>query len=230
MKVKRLDCNPIIHLSMSPSLGGNVNGPSLIQSAVMASGPARQVLPLFRAPCRIVHQAGILRPSGRPLEHLRAWNAAHRAVPLLQPCRVTGRPRGRREARDFACTTTAVVPDRVQRSKVAVSTDGLNFQASPESLGEPYFRVFQWTGYHYALGMPGVFYRSEDGTDQLRAGAYVVPGQHAAHRPGCRRERRSEGLLHQRVRLTGADPPLNHRPQRGLVQVESLGASSGTRA
>ena len=29
--------------------------------------------------------------------------------------------------------------------------------------GTPYFRVFQYGGYHYAIGMPGVFYRSRDG-------------------------------------------------------------------
>ena len=75
----------------------------------------------------------------------------------------------------------------MQRSKVAVSTDGLNFEASPESLGEPYFRVFQWKGYHYALGMPGVFYRSKDGLTNFEQEAYAVPGQHATYCAGYRR-------------------------------------------
>ena len=39
MKVKRFDSNPIIHLSMSPSLGGNVNGPSLIRAPSWLSDP-----------------------------------------------------------------------------------------------------------------------------------------------------------------------------------------------
>ena len=39
MKVRRFDSNPIIHLSMSPSLGGNVNGPSLIRAPSWLSDP-----------------------------------------------------------------------------------------------------------------------------------------------------------------------------------------------
>ena len=79
------------------------------------------------------------------------------------------------EKREFRMYYHGVVEGRVQRSKVAVSTDGLNFEASPESLGEPYFRVFQWTGYHYALGMPGVFYRSEDGLTNFEQGSTLFP-------------------------------------------------------
>ena len=37
-------------------------------------------------------------------------------------------------------------------------------QALPaEILGRPYMRAFQWDGWRYALGMPGVMYRSRDG-------------------------------------------------------------------
>ena len=39
LKVKRFDCNPIIHLEMSPSLDGNINGPSLIQAPAWLSDP-----------------------------------------------------------------------------------------------------------------------------------------------------------------------------------------------
>ena len=54
MKIKRFESNPIIHLSMSASLGGNVNGPSLILAPSWLSDPlGRYYL------CRIVaHQAG----------------------------------------------------------------------------------------------------------------------------------------------------------------------------
>lgn len=63
----------------------------------------------------------------------------------------------------------------MQRSKVAISRDGINFEASPESLGQPYFRVFQWQGYHYAVGMPGVFYRSKDGLTAFEEGPTLFP-------------------------------------------------------
>ena len=56
-----------------------------------------------------------------------------------------------------------VVARGVQRSRVALSEDGISFEARNELLGNSYFRVFQYGGYHYAIAMPGVFYRSRDG-------------------------------------------------------------------
>src|SRR2546427_7562888 len=57
-----------------------------------------------------------------------------------------------------------------QATRVALSEDGLHFTAHPALLGRPYFRVFQWGSYHYALAMPGVFYRSRDGLTNFEAG------------------------------------------------------------
>jgi hypothetical protein len=57
-----------------------------------------------------------------------------------------------------------------QRTRVARSRDGLRFEAAPELLGAPYMRVFQWNGRHYALGMPGIFYRSRDGLTGFERG------------------------------------------------------------
>lgn len=57
-----------------------------------------------------------------------------------------------------------------QVTLVATSSDGLTFEAASEPLGNPYFRVFQWAGYHYALSKPGVFYRSVDGLSGFEEG------------------------------------------------------------
>jgi len=57
-----------------------------------------------------------------------------------------------------------------QFTRLAVSSDGLNFEGSPEDLGRPYFRVIKHGGYHYALSMPGYMYRSEDGRSNFEAG------------------------------------------------------------
>ena len=57
-----------------------------------------------------------------------------------------------------------------QESRVAVSDDGISFRCLPESLGNPYFRVFRREGYWYALGMPGIFYRSRDGLGGFEKG------------------------------------------------------------
>lgn len=57
-----------------------------------------------------------------------------------------------------------------QVTLLATSSDGLNFEASSEHLGNAYFRAFQWSGYTYAISMPGVFYRSADGLSNFEEG------------------------------------------------------------
>jgi hypothetical protein len=58
----------------------------------------------------------------------------------------------------------------VQRSRVAVSEDGIRFQARPEVLGRTYMRAFQFGDHTYALAMPGMVYRSKDGLSDFEEG------------------------------------------------------------
>ena len=58
---------------------------------------------------------------------------------------------------------------------MALSRDGLDFEALPEILGRPYMRLFYWYGYHYALAMPGVMYRSRDGLSGFEEGPTLFP-------------------------------------------------------
>ena len=62
------------------------------------------------------------------------------------------------------------VGEEVQRTKVALSDDGIRFIARVGNLGEPYFRMFRWGNYFYALAMPGIFYRSKDGLTGFEKG------------------------------------------------------------
>jgi len=57
-----------------------------------------------------------------------------------------------------------------QFSRVALSRNGLDFEAPPEFLGRPYRRLFRWDGFHYALAMPGVMHRSPDGLTDFEEG------------------------------------------------------------
>ena len=61
-------------------------------------------------------------------------------------------------------------PNGAQHSKVAVSQDGLAFTARSQVLGLSYFRAFQHESRRYAIGMPGVFYRSRDGLSDFEPG------------------------------------------------------------
>ena len=174
MKVKRFDCNPIIHLNLSPSLNGNVNGPSLIEAPSWLPDPLGKYYLYF------AHHAGsfirlaysdhlegpwnIYEPGTLQIEQSHCYN--HVASPDVHV------DDDKQEIRMYY---HGWVADSVQKSKVAVSRDGINFEASPESLGQPYFRVFQWQGYHYAVGMPGVFYRSKDGLTAFEEGPTLFP-------------------------------------------------------
>ena len=174
MKVKRFDCNPIIHLHLSPRLDGNVNGPSLIEAPPWLPDPLGKYYLYFAHHAgsfiRLAysdHLAGpwnIYEPGTLQIERSHCYN--HVASPDVHV------DDDKKEIRMYY---HGWVADSVQKSKVAISRDGINFEASPESLGQPYFRVFQWQGYHYAVGMPGVFYRSKDGLTAFEEGPTLFP-------------------------------------------------------
>lgn len=59
---------------------------------------------------------------------------------------------------------------RTQRTRAALSADGLHFTARPELFGPSYFRVFRHGGFTYALAMPGILFRSADGLTGFEQG------------------------------------------------------------
>jgi hypothetical protein len=80
-----------------------------------------------------------------------------------------------------------ILRDRHQVTRVATSEDGIHFTAHEPILGSPYWRAFEYDGWHYGLAMPGVFYRSrnplgpfEEGptlfTSVMRHAAVLVEG------------------------------------------------------
>jgi len=57
-----------------------------------------------------------------------------------------------------------------QASRVAISKDGLDFEAQPQVITRPYLRIFEWDGMYYGLAMPGVVYRSKNGLTDFEEG------------------------------------------------------------
>ena len=57
-----------------------------------------------------------------------------------------------------------------QVSRVALSKDGIDFDALPEILGRTYLRVFRHGGVTYGIAMPGQVYRSKDGLSNFEPG------------------------------------------------------------
>ncbi len=102
----------------------------------------------------------------------------------------------------------------VQRSRVALSQDGIAFQALPELLGPSYFRVFRHGGTTYALAMPGILFRSADGLTGFERGPVIFPGGLQRHTALLLREEvlhvfwtrvgdKPESILHSRIPLRG---------------------------
>lgn len=186
MKVERLPNNPIITPNMDGRMGDNINGPSLIRVPDWVDGPLGRYYLYFAH-----HKGGYIRLAFA--DRLRGpWATYEPGVLDLADAHCQGHiaspdvhiDHGRREIRMYY---HGPVPGKGQQSKVALSGDGLHFAARPEDLGTSYFRAFRWNGCTYALGMPGVFYRSEDGltgfeqgpalfTERMRHSALMLDG------------------------------------------------------
>jgi len=180
--VTRFASNPIIVPSMLPGNdGSSINGPSLIRV------PAWIEKPLGKYYLYFAHHEGkyirlafaddlhgpwsIYRPGTLPLAST-ACNAIKNAAVAGNKHLASPDVHVDDEAREIRMYFHGPVhasgwPRRAssykQLSLVATSKDGLTFAARSERLGNPYFRVFRWDGAWYALGMPGVVYRSADG-------------------------------------------------------------------
>ncbi|HTU80248.1 MAG TPA: FUSC family protein [Solirubrobacteraceae bacterium] len=163
--LRRLDGNPILHRDTTAGVGRNVNGPSLIAApSWLERLLGRYYLyfahhrgtfirlatsDLLEGPWRVYEPGTLaLAQSHFPTDGRRP----HIASPDVHVDEASGTVRMYYHGLDTAT--------REQHTRVAVSADGVHFQARPEPLGRPYFRVFLHDGWWYALAMPGVLYRS----------------------------------------------------------------------
>lgn len=177
----RLPGNPIITPASSPTLGENINGPSLIRV------PEWVERPLGRYYLYFAHHAGkfirlayadrlsgpwkIHEPGTLRLDHAPRCND-HIASPDTHVDSV------RREIlMYFHCPAGS--PGKVdigeQKTFRAVSRDGLYFASDTVPLGPAYFRVFWHDGYYYAVVRGGGLLRSRDGGVIFAAGPALLP-------------------------------------------------------
>ncbi len=173
--------NPIVYPDLDPSIGTNINGPSLIRVPDWVASPLGRYYLYFghhqgqfirlayaddlHGPWRI-HTPGVLH-----LDQTVCMN--HIASPDVH---VDG------ARREIVLYFHGVTPEG-QRSFRAVSTDGLNFRASDTILGPFYFRVFRHEGVIYAIAKTvvadggGLLLRSQDGIAPFEQGQDILPRQ-----------------------------------------------------
>ncbi len=175
-RLHRLLDNPIILPTMDSRMGDNINGPSLIRAPEWLENPLGRYYLYFGH-----HKGTYIRlayadvPEGPYTTHepgvldlADSFAADHIASPDVHV------DDGRREIVMYYHGRQSVDTPG-QETRVAFSPDGVNFTAQPEVLGAPYFRVFQHDGRHYAIGMPGILYRSTDGRSGFERGAQILP-------------------------------------------------------
>jgi hypothetical protein len=198
-RVQRFANNPIIRPAYDQSIGSNINGPSLVRV------PAWLERPLGRYYLYFAHHEGlfirlayadqlegpwkIYRPGTLRLDETYCHH--HIASPDVHvdddQQRFIMYFHGPILDHEAAATTALTQQFPVvggQRGLAATSVDGLNFTAQAEILGSSYFRAFRWGEYVYAIGMPGIFYRSTSGLTGFAQGPILFDEKmrHAAVR------------------------------------------------
>lgn len=192
MKISRFPTNPIIIPEMDVSIGSNINGPSLIRVPDWLSNPLAKYYLYFAhhqgqfirlayadhlAGPWTIYTPGTLKLEQTPcfghiaspdvhLDHKKQRLIMYYHGPTLKPEEL---------ADDWMTQKYPFLGG--QRSLVATSGDGLNFTSGDEVFGPSYFRVFNWQGYVYAIGMPGIFFRSKDGLTNFEAGPVLFDSQ-----------------------------------------------------
>lgn len=181
VEVRRLAGNPIIRPEMLPGQdGANINGPSLIRTPDWLANRLGTYYLYFahhsgkyirlayadrlEGPWKI-HEPGTLRLSEAP------GCTGHIASPDVMV------DDQRREIRMYFHGPAQ--RGGGQKSFVAVSKDGLHFQASEEVLGLFYFRVVRWQEAWLAMAKGGLLYRSRDGLAGFEKGPNPFPGSAA---------------------------------------------------
>lgn len=170
MKVQRIETNPLITPASDPSLGDNINGPSLIRVPEWVPNPLGRYYLYFAhhrgTYIRLAYSDAvegpyqIYRPGVLPLED--SYFEDHIASPdvLIDE--------QRREIRMYY---HGIDPESKQQlSRVAVSKDGLRFSAYEPILPTWYMRAFTYDNYYYAVYMPGRIARSRDGITNWEQG------------------------------------------------------------
>jgi hypothetical protein len=180
MKISRFPENPIIRPRMDARMGDNVNGPSLIRVPDWIERPLGRYYLYFAHHdgryIRLAHANGLrgpwqtYEPGVLPLEASRF--GGHIASPDVL---ISDEQHQIRLYYHGAEHPSGSGPGGPQFSRVALSKDGLHFEAQEEILGRPYIRIFRWDGIYYALAMPGVIYRSRDGLSSFEEGPTLFP-------------------------------------------------------
>ncbi len=170
ISARRFPENPIIRPKMPDLDGKNINGPSLVRMPDWAPSRLGKYYLYFARHLGTHIRLATADDLGGP------WTIYPGGVLQLADTACSGHIASPdvhidEERREILMYFHGPYPDRYsQRTFLATSKDGLHFIAQTRSLGPSYFRVFRHREWVYALGMPGLFFRSRDGISGFEIG------------------------------------------------------------
>ena len=217
VKVTRLADQPIIGPGIHPSIGENIQGPTMLRVPDWVENPLGRYYIYFAdhkglyirlayadrltGPWQI-HEPGSLHIEDSYFAPTRPEISEERLNEMIAARRASG---GAQLSHDIGLELTEphiASPDvhvddeneqiimyfhglegpGQQHSRVATSTDGINFTTKEENLGRTYMRAFKHDNMTYVLAMPGQFYRSANGFTNFEAGPrlFVPNMRHSA--------------------------------------------------
>jgi len=181
MKIERFAQNPIIRPNMDNRMGSNINGPSLIRVPDWIEAPLGKYYVYFG------HHRGLyirLAYADRVEGPWKMYEPGTIDIGQTEFVHHIASPDVHvdDERREIRMYYHGPVEGNGQKTRVAVSQDGIHFDYRPEILGNAYMRVFQWGGAYHAIAMPGRFYQSADGLTDFETGPvrYTPDMRHAA--------------------------------------------------
>lgn len=185
VQVSRFPQNPMLTPASDPSIGDNINGPSLIRVPVWVERPLGRYYLYFSHHAGkfirlayadqlsgpwTVHAPGTLRlEEARPChDHVASpdmhVDEARREIVMYFHCPSGG-----------SVDANGRVDINQQQTFIATSSDGLQFHSNPQPLGPAYFRVFHWGQYYYAIVRAGIFLRARAMRSPFEQGPTLIP-------------------------------------------------------
>jgi len=196
VRVTRIGDGPIIHPGLHPSIGENIQGPSLLRVPDWIDGALGQYYLYFAdhkgAYIRLAYADALAGPwkihvpgslqieeshflteppflSDEDAEKIRkriladGWTIPHDPIlEITAPHIASPDVHVDEENRQIVMYFHGLEGLARQVTRVATSDNGIDFKTQEQILGRTYWRAFRWSGYTYALAMPGQFYRSKD--------------------------------------------------------------------
>lgn len=170
----RIGSAPIIHPGLSSSIGDNINGPSLVKRPGWAPGPGRYLLYFahhYGKHIRLaladdlsgpwtIHEPGVLPLQETPfaqtppdlpqpdwaIKYNMDANRPHLASPDVHVMDAQKR---------FEMLVHGLCADGEQRTYLAVSGDGMEWQVHGPAIDQSYIRRFDYNGVSYGVGLTG---------------------------------------------------------------------------